>query len=127
MRLRKLPCIQVKRGKLFPCEGLENRTDVFRTLLQLIPLGKVISYGELAKVFGTGPRAVGYWLKKNDSPIIVPCHRVVRSDGSLGGYTFGGKLNPEFKRRLLELEGVKFQDSKIAKECFFKLSSLLEI
>ncbi len=127
MRLRNLPCIQVKRGKLFPCEDGQYRIDVFKALLQLIPLGKVTSYGELAKVFGTGPRAVGYWLKKNDSPIIVPCHRVVRSDGSLGGYTFRGKLNPEFKRRLLELEGVKFEDSKISGECFIKLSILLKI
>lgn len=75
------------------------------TLLQLIPPGMVTTYSSLAKVLGTSPRVVGMLMARNPDPIVVPCHRVVRSDGSLGGYSMGG---PRVKRRLLELEGVEF-------------------
>jgi methylated-DNA-[protein]-cysteine S-methyltransferase len=68
-----------------------------------IPYGKTRSYTEMAKRAGS-PRAVratGTALGSNPLPIIVPCHRVLRSGGALGGY--GGGL--EFKQALLELEG----------------------
>jgi methylated-DNA-[protein]-cysteine S-methyltransferase len=68
-----------------------------------IPYGQTRSYGELAKRAGS-PRAVratGTALGSNPLPIIVPCHRVLRSGGALGGY--GGGI--EVKKRLLELEG----------------------
>ncbi|MFB3925984.1 MAG: methylated-DNA--[protein]-cysteine S-methyltransferase [Syntrophales bacterium] len=71
-----------------------------------IPRGKVISYSELADRLPAprAARAVGTALARNPFPIIFPCHRVVRSDGSLGG--FGGGL--KMKRALLEMEGVGF-------------------
>jgi methylated-DNA-[protein]-cysteine S-methyltransferase len=71
--------------------------------LEKIPYGTVISYAELAKRVGSpgGSRAVGGANGRNPISIIVPCHRVTQSDGSLGG--FGGGLPT--KRLLLELEG----------------------
>lgn len=71
-----------------------------------IPRGRVMTYGGLAAKVGApgGARAVGNVMAGNPFPLIVPCHRVIRSDGSLGG--FGGGL--PMKRALLEMEGVVF-------------------
>ena len=67
-----------------------------------IPRGQTCSYGELAARVGRpgGARAVGQAMAHNPWPIVVPCHRVVASDGGLGGY--GGGL--DMKERLLRLE-----------------------
>jgi methylated-DNA-[protein]-cysteine S-methyltransferase len=65
-----------------------------------IPTGQTLSYGQIAKSLGTSARAVGQALKKNQNPE-VPCHRVIKSDGSLGGYNKGIKK----KRKLLRQEG----------------------
>ena len=83
--------------------GTEFQVQAWRALRR-IPFGKTISYGQQAsnikkpKAF----RAVGSANGKNPIPIIVPCHRVVASDGSLGGYSLGLKM----KKQLLALEGV---------------------
>ena len=83
--------------------GTEFQVRAWRALCR-IPFGKTISYGQQAsnikkpKAF----RAVGSANGKNPIPIIVPCHRVVASDGSLGGYSLGLKM----KKQLLALEGV---------------------
>ncbi len=71
-----------------------------------IPYGWVSTYGRLAHKLGTpgASRAVGQALARNPFPIIIPCHRTIKSNGSLGGFRGGPKL----KRQLLELEGVKF-------------------
>lgn len=68
-----------------------------------IPYGKTISYGQQAQDIGNPKacRAVGSANGKNPIPIIVPCHRVVSADGSLGGYSLGLKM----KKQLLALEG----------------------
>ena len=68
-----------------------------------VPFGSVATYGEIAARAGSpqGARATGNALGGNPVPIVVPCHRVVRSGGQLGGYTGG----PERKRRLLAVEG----------------------
>ena len=73
------------------------------TVVKQIPLGSVRTYAWVARKVGKpgATRAVGRALNGNPFPIIVPCHRVVRSDGSLGEYAFGADL----KRRLLEIEG----------------------
>jgi methylated-DNA-[protein]-cysteine S-methyltransferase len=70
-----------------------------------IPFGRVLTYGEVAAKAGSprGHRAAGNALGSNRIPIVVPCHRVVRSGGNIGGYT-GGVERKEF---LLELEGVR--------------------
>lgn len=69
-----------------------------------IPYGKTASYGDIAKKIGRprAYRAVGNALNNNRTSIVIPCHRIIHSDGGLGG--FGGDL--ETKRRLLRLEGV---------------------
>jgi methylated-DNA-[protein]-cysteine S-methyltransferase len=75
---------------------------VLETLCELAPYGATVTYGELGRQAGVDdPREVGVFMARNPLPLVVPCHRVVASDG-LGG--FGGGL--ELKRRLLELEGV---------------------
>ncbi len=68
-----------------------------------IPAGTVWTYGQVARAVGKpqASRAVGQALARNPIPIVIPCHRVVASDGSLGGY--GGGLAT--KRWLLQLEG----------------------
>jgi len=71
-----------------------------------IPRGKTISYGRLAELAWAGGagRAVGAIMRRNPTPIVIPCHRVIGADGSLVGYSQGGV---ELKRRLLELEKVR--------------------
>jgi methylated-DNA-[protein]-cysteine S-methyltransferase len=71
-----------------------------------IPRGCVSTYGRIARRLGVvgGARAVGTALARNPFPIIIPCHRAVRSDGALGGFRGGLKM----KRALLEMEGRKF-------------------
>ena len=85
-------------------EGTDFEHVVWLALKE-IPRGKVISYQGLAAAIGKprAARAVGQALGKNPLPIILPCHRVVRSDGSLGGFSCG----LDIKRQLLELEGVR--------------------
>ena len=75
---------------------------VLKATLQ-IPLGETRSYKWVARKIGSprAVRAVGQALRKNPYPVIIPCHRVIREDGSLGGY--GGKQNPK-KARLLQTE-----------------------
>lgn len=82
--------------------GTEFQQKVWSELIK-IPYGEVISYKELAKRIGLhkGFQAVGGANAKNPIPIIVPCHRVIMSDGSLCGYAGGVKV----KKYLLELEG----------------------
>jgi len=83
-------------------QGTEFQREVWRELLR-IPYGETRSYGEVASRMGRpgAMRAVGGANHANPVPIVIPCHRVVQSDGSLGG--FGGGI--ELKRRLLEHEG----------------------
>jgi methylated-DNA-[protein]-cysteine S-methyltransferase len=86
--------------KLVP-QGTPFQLDVLRAL-QEVPYGETISYGELAQRIGRpkASRAVGAANARNPLPIVIPCHRVIGSDGSLVG--FGGGL--EIKRKLLDLE-----------------------
>ena len=83
-------------------DGTAFQREVWAELSR-IPYGETISYGELARRVGrpNGPRAVGQANGRSPIPIIVPCHRVLASNG-IGGY--GGGLR--VKRALLELEGV---------------------
>jgi methylated-DNA-[protein]-cysteine S-methyltransferase len=70
--------------------------------MRAIPPGETRSYAELARILGSAPRAVGQACGANPIPILIPCHRVVAADGSLGGYSGGEGLVT--KRFLLELE-----------------------
>jgi methylated-DNA-[protein]-cysteine S-methyltransferase len=77
---------------------------VLQTLHDSVPPGETTSYAALAAATGRpgAARAVGSAMANNPVPMVVPCHRVLASDGGLGGY--GGGLT--MKRRLLEIEGV---------------------
>jgi len=70
-----------------------------------IPYGKTLTYKEIAYALKRpkASRAVGNAVGSNPVPLIIPCHRVVRSDGSLGGYAYGTSL----KRKLLEMERIQ--------------------
>jgi methylated-DNA-[protein]-cysteine S-methyltransferase len=91
--------------RAFSCEvDLSFASDYAQRVLQelrRVPFGEVTSYGELASRIGSSPRAVGGAVGRNPVPIIVPCHRVLAGDGSLGG--FSGGLDR--KRSLLAIEG----------------------
>ena len=86
---------------------LQNVTD-FRTAvlreLADVPYGKTTTYAELARAVGNpkAVRAVGSACATNPLPLFIPCHRVLRSDGQLGGYRGGA----EAKRFLLRMEGI---------------------
>ncbi len=96
-----------EQGKLRVMLSSSNEVrEVLYALLQLIEIGKVATYGLLARCLGIEPRSIANILKKNPYPIIIPCHRVVKSDLSLGGYTLNGRRCPNFKKKLLILEGV---------------------
>jgi methylated-DNA-[protein]-cysteine S-methyltransferase len=71
--------------------------------LREIPYGRTTTYGALAAALGTGPRALAQACARNPLPILVPCHRVVASNGALAGYS-GGR-GASTKAALLALEG----------------------
>jgi methylated-DNA-[protein]-cysteine S-methyltransferase len=85
-------------------------SDKVYKLLTRVPRGRVTTYKELAKAVGCRAyRAVGNALNKNRDPVGVPCYRVVRSDGTLGGYSKGLKK----KVGLLKKDGIVIREGKI--------------
>lgn len=82
-------------------------TDVVYSIIKSISKGKVLTYKEVARRAGIkNPRLVGRILHQNPDPKTIPCHRVVKSDGTIAcGYAFGGK---EKQKELLKTEGVEF-------------------
>ena len=86
------------------------QTRVLRLVLK-IPRGKVATYGEIARALGKprAYRAVGMALARNPCPSKVPCHRVVKSSGEVGGYKFGS----DRKAKLIEREGVEIKKGKV--------------
>ena len=83
---------------------------IYKKLLE-VPEGKITTYGELAKAVGlkNGQRAIGRIMNKNPFPVIIPCHRVVKSDGKIGGYAYGENI----KTNMLNNEGISIKDGKI--------------
>jgi methylated-DNA-[protein]-cysteine S-methyltransferase len=81
------------------------------SLVSKIPKGSVATYGAIAKALGRprAARAVGAILGKNPNPLVVPCHRVVLSNGKIGGYAFGVKA----KKDLLKMEGLVFHNNTL--------------
>ncbi len=101
--------------------ALEGCTPFQREVLlagYAIPRGQADTYKGIAVRLGApgAARAVGNALARNPFPIVIPCHRVVRSDGQLGGY--GGGL--EMKRALLALEGVHISPEGIVRGPFYR-------
>jgi methylated-DNA-[protein]-cysteine S-methyltransferase len=86
--------------------GTDHQRAVWRAM-QAIPYGKTASFADLARKIKSGPRAVGTACGKNPLPIVIPCHRVLGSNG-IGGYSGGDGLAT--KRQLLALEGYSFSE-----------------
>lgn len=84
-------------------EGASDFDKAVWAAAREVRYGTTTSYGNIAHRIGlpTGARAVGRALGRNKVPLIIPCHRVVRSDGSLGGFADG----LDWKQRLLRIEG----------------------
>ena len=82
-------------------------------LTKAIPKGKVVTYGQLARLAGKpkAARAVGVLMKNNPNVPVVPCHRVVASDGKLTGYSGIGGITQ--KKKMLINEGVSFKDNRV--------------
>jgi methylated-DNA-[protein]-cysteine S-methyltransferase len=82
-------------------------------LTSRVPSGRVTTYGAIARKMGRpgASRAVGAALRANPTPIVVPCHRVVRGDGSLAGY--GGVGGIPTKAKLLKKEGVRVRRGRV--------------
>ena len=94
-----------KKTKFFkiPCkiQGSKLQIRIWKELKK-IPYGKTKSYGEIAKIVKTSPRYVGNVCGQNKHLLLIPCHRVIRTDGTLGGFSGTGGLT--LKKRLLKLE-----------------------
>lgn len=103
-----------------------SRKELFEAIYMLvstIPVGRVVSYKDIARVLNVNPRTIGYAMKNNRKPLITPCHRVVGSRGELKGYSRGGVI---IKKKLLELEGVVIENYRVDYKYFIDLSKLLD-
>jgi methylated-DNA-[protein]-cysteine S-methyltransferase len=92
-------------------------------LLRQVPCGWVVSYGELARALGNvSPRAVGQALRRNPYAPEVPCHRVIATNGRIGGFQ-GYRTGPALRRKLnlLAREGVVFEKGRVKDSAFVRL------
>jgi len=89
---------------------LNLEQKIYKKLLE-VPKGQITTYGELAEAVGlkNGQRIIGKIMNKNPYPVIVPCHRVVMSNGKVGGYAYGEHI----KTKLLNDEGIQIKNGKI--------------
>lgn len=81
------------------------------SLLKRVPKGRVTTYGELAKAAHLHPRTIGMLMKNNKYPVNIPCYKVVRSDGSIGGYSGNGGVRKKIE--LLKKDGINVKNGKI--------------
>jgi len=97
---------------------MKNFNERCYAILRKVPKGKVTTYKEIARALHTKAyRAVGNAMNKNPYAPGVPCHRVIKSNGEIGGFALG----PKKKTDLLREEGVKAKDNKIdLKKYLFK-------
>ena len=86
-----------------PCKihGSDLQIRIWKELKK-IPYGQTKSYGAIAKIVKTSPRYVGNVCGQNKHLLVIPCHRVIRTDGSLGGFSGYGGLS--LKKQLLKME-----------------------
>ncbi len=86
--------------------GSTHQLNVWNTMLS-IRSGEALSYGEVARLIKSSPRAVGGACGKNPLPIFIPCHRIIAAKGQLGGFNSGNlDLGLKIKKWLLEHEGL---------------------
>ena len=99
--------------------GVSDFTKLVLAATRRVPYGTYRTYGQIAEAIGRkgASRAVGNALGRNPIPVVIPCHRIVRSDGSMGWYTGG----PEIKRRLLDIEGVSFSRPEASRQAHLSL------
>ena len=113
-RQQVLDYLKGRRRHFSLAVDLRHLTPFQRRVLQAaqaVPRGEVSTYGQIARRIGRprSARAVGQALGSNPVPIVIPCHRILASDGGLGGYSGRGGIRT--KRQLLQLEGAKLPES----------------
>lgn len=97
---------------------MEKSDKIYRVVTE-IPVGRIMTYGQIGKIVGINPRLVGRILHQNPSPEAIPCHRVVSATGRVAeSYAFGGGT---VQMEILKEEGVIFIGSRInMKKCLYK-------
>ena len=97
-------CVNFSPDIPLALDGFGRFFGLVLTACRDIKFGQTISYSELAKKAGqpAASRATGTALAKNPLPLIIPCHRIVRSDGKIGGFSAPGGIS--LKKKMLELE-----------------------
>ena len=81
--------------------GSKNQLKIWKQIKK-VPYGKCVSYKKISKQTKIHPRLVGKICGENKLPLYIPCHRIIRSDGSLGGYSAKGGI--KLKKKLLKIE-----------------------
>jgi len=93
-------------------------------IVKKIPKGRISTYKEVARALGNEKlaRAVGQILRRNKDPMRIPCYRVVKSNGEVGGYSLG----VEMKIKLLKEDGIEIEDGRIKEfdKLFYKFEGL---
>ena len=129
--LKEFKPISLKKIARELYDACKNHQDKLETIISLytkakfsqsvlrnvsrVPWGYVVTYGQIAKSSESpkAVRAVGNIMRRNPFPFIVPCHRVVRNDGSLGGFMGGFQNSTKVKEKLLEMEGIILENRRI--------------
>jgi methylated-DNA-[protein]-cysteine S-methyltransferase len=98
-------CIKFSRDIPLILDGFSSFSISILKTCRKIEFGQTTTYGKLAKKAGrpNASRAVGSTMAKNPLPLIIPCHRIIRSDGKMGGFSAPGGIT--LKKKMLELEG----------------------
>ena len=98
--LRKSPYIKAN----YKTKGNKIQKKIWNELKK-IQFGSTTTYGTIAKKYKLSPRYVGKICSQNKLPLVIPCHRVIKSDGTLGGFTVIGGV--KLKKKILEFEKFK--------------------
>ena len=106
------------RAKLDAIISLQTNAEFSQNVLKSvsrIPWGYVVTYGHIAELVENpkAARAVGNIMRRNPLPFIVPCHRVVLNDGSVGGFMGEFQHSTRVKAKILQIEGVSFDKGRI--------------
>lgn len=95
-----------------------NSLGLVMLAMLAIPRGFVVSYSDIAELLNMTPRLVGLFASRNPIPVIVPCHRVVNRDGTVGGYSAWARDGRGVKALLLSMERVRVNGFKVDREHF---------